>query len=79
MNHVIKELGYKGTILQRSYRKMTISRSFYYNSFVKVMVKIFGSQNMAALYPILCYVTGLNCTCSSKITSYHLLSKPTRK
>ena len=33
---VICELVYKGTILQRSYRKMTTSWSFPYNSFVKL-------------------------------------------
>ena len=36
MDNVISELCYKGTILQRIYRKMTISLSFSYNSFVKV-------------------------------------------
>ena len=35
MDHVISELCYKGTILQRNYRKMTIPWSFSYNSFVK--------------------------------------------
>ena len=32
---VISELCYKGTIEQRNCRKMMISRSFSYNSFVK--------------------------------------------
>ena len=49
MNHVMSELCYKGLILQRNNRKMTIhghfpiiplknSWSFSYNSFVKFMV-----------------------------------------
>ena len=33
--HVISKLCYKGTNLQRNYRKMTIKWSFSYNSFVK--------------------------------------------
>ena len=36
MDQVICELCYKGTILQRNYRKMTIFWSFSYNSFVKL-------------------------------------------
>ena len=35
MDRVISEPCYKGTILQRNYRKMTIKWSFSYNSFVK--------------------------------------------
>ena len=35
MDHVISESCYIGSILQRNYRKMTISWSFSYNSFVK--------------------------------------------
>ena len=35
MDHVISELRYKGTILQRHYRKMTMKWSFSYNTFVK--------------------------------------------
>ena len=35
MDSVIGELFYKGAILQRIYRKMTILWSFSYNSFVK--------------------------------------------
>ena len=35
MDCVIRELCYKGTILQRNYEKLTISWSFLYNSFVK--------------------------------------------
>ena len=34
MDCVISELCYKGTTLQRNYKKMTISWSFRYNSFV---------------------------------------------
>ena len=36
MDCVISELCYKGILLQRNYRKMTISWSFSYNSFVKL-------------------------------------------
>ena len=36
MDCVISEPCYKGAILQRNYRKMTILWSFSYNSFVKV-------------------------------------------
>ena len=44
-------------ILQRNYKKMTILPwSFSYNSFVKFHGKKFGSQNMAVLYPIPCYI-----------------------
>ena len=39
MDLVISEPCYKGTILQRNYRKMTIIWSFSYNSFVKFHVK----------------------------------------
>ena len=42
---------YKGTILQRNYRKMTIKWSFSYNSFVKFHDKKFGSHNITVLYP----------------------------
>ena len=35
MNNVISNLCYKGTILQRIYRKMTMQWSFSYTSFVK--------------------------------------------
>ena len=35
MDCAISEPCYKGTILQRNYRKMTIKWSFSYNSFVK--------------------------------------------
>ena len=46
MDRVISELCYKGTILQRNYRKMTIKWSFSYNSFVKFHgTKIWESQN----------------------------------
>ena len=55
MNPFISELCYKGTILQRNYRKMTIKWSFSLNSFVKFHCKKFGSHNMTVLYPNLCY------------------------
>ena len=35
MYHVISELCFQEAILERNYRKMTISWSFSYNSFVK--------------------------------------------
>ena len=47
---------YKGIILQRNYKKMTISWSSSYNSFVKFHGKKFGSQNMTVLYPNPCYI-----------------------
>ena len=42
---------YKGTILQRNYRKMTMKWSFSYNSFVKFCGQIIWSHNMTGLYP----------------------------
>ena len=50
MNHVIK-----GTILKRNYRKMTISWSFFYNSFVKFHGKNNWEPQMTILYPNPCY------------------------
>ena len=35
LHHVISELCYKGTILQRKYRKMTFLWTFFYNSMIK--------------------------------------------
>ena len=57
MDHVMSESYNKATILQtlRNYRKMTISWSFTYNSFVKVHGKIIGRHNMNVLYPDSCY------------------------
>ena len=55
IDHVLSESCYKGTILQRHYRKMTIKWSFSYNSFVNSMIKKFGSHIMIMLYPNLCY------------------------
>ena len=40
MDRVISGSCYKGTILQKKYRKMTIKWSFSYNSFVKFHGKI---------------------------------------
>ena len=51
---LIGELGNKGTILQWNNRKMTISWSFSYNSFVKFNGKN-GSHNMTMLHPNPCY------------------------
>ena len=53
MDHVISEVCYKGTILQRNNRKMTISWSFSYNSFVKFCGKRFGIH-MTVFYLNLC-------------------------
>ena len=39
MGYVISELCYKGTFLQRNYRKTTILWSFFYNFFVKFHIK----------------------------------------
>ena len=50
MDHVIFELCYNETILQRNYRKMTILWSFSNNSFVKFHGNNFGSYNMTMLY-----------------------------
>ena len=41
MGTAISESCYKGTISQRSYRKMTMKWSFFYNSFVKLHGKKF--------------------------------------
>ena len=54
MDPAISEPCYKGTILQRNYRKMTMS--FSYNSFVKFHGKFFLSHNMTMLYPKPCYI-----------------------
>ena len=45
---------YKGTILHRNYRKMTILWSFSYNSIVKFHGQKIGSL-MTVLYPNMCY------------------------
>ena len=55
MDSVIREFGFKVTILQRNYRKMTIIWSFSYNSFVKFHGKKFGSHNMTVLYSNPCF------------------------
>ena len=46
MDHAISKSCYKGAILQRNYREMTISWSFPDNSFVKFHCKKLGSHNM---------------------------------
>ena len=65
MDHYISELCYKGTILQRNNRKMTIKWSFSCNSFVK-----YYGKNMAAATRmsfnqisviIRCVINGLHC------------------
>ena len=55
MDSVRKESWYKGTILQRIYRKMTILWSFSYNSLVKFHGKKIRRQIMTVLYTDLCY------------------------
>ena len=47
MDTVISELCYRGKILQRNYKKMTILWSFSYTSFVKFWVNF----NIVDLYP----------------------------
>ena len=58
MDHNVSESCYKGKILQRNCRKMTMKWSFSYNSFVKFHVNKYGSHNMMTLlhaYPTNCY------------------------
>ena len=53
MDFVISELCYKGTILQRIYRKMTILWPFSYHSFVKFPSNYpvnYMVNNMTVLY-----------------------------
>ena len=52
---VINESYYKGTIIQRNYRKTNMTWSFSYNSFVKFHGKKNGRHIMAVLYPNLYY------------------------
>ena len=61
MDHVISELCNKGTILQRSYRKITILGSFSYNSFLKFQyMEIIWEPHQDCVYNILISViTGL--------------------
>ena len=51
MYHVLGKSCFKGAILQKNYRKITISWSFSYNFFVKFHGKNFWSHNMTVLYP----------------------------
>ena len=53
IHHVISELCYKGSILQRNYLKMTISWQFSYNSFVIFHGKRILEPKHDVLYPIL--------------------------
>ena len=55
MDSIISESCYKGIILQRNYRKMTISWSFFYDSIVKFPFQKFRSNNMTVLNPNPCY------------------------
>ena len=50
MEHVLSEPCYKGTVLQRNYRKMTILWSFSFNYFVKFHGKITWELNVTADY-----------------------------
>ena len=53
MDHVISESYHKGTILQRTYRKITMKWSISYSSFIKFHgEKKLGSHNRNVLYPI---------------------------
>ena len=55
MECVINESCYKGTMLLRNSRKMTILWSFSYNSCIKFTGKKIGCHNMTVLYPNPCY------------------------
>ena len=58
MDLVISESCYKGTILQRNYRKMTILWSFSYNSFVKFHGnKIWKLQQARVISKSFCVIT----------------------
>ena len=65
MDCFICESCYKGTILQRNYRTMTILWSFSYNSFVKFHGTKLGSHSMTVLYQICvimrCVIKGFHC------------------
>ena len=50
MYSVINELCYKGTILQRKDRKMTVSLSFSYNTFAKFLGNKFGCESMCTKF-----------------------------
>ena len=52
MDRVISESGYKGTILQRIYWKMTFSWSFSYKTFVKFHGKNLWSHNITVFIQI---------------------------
>ena len=67
MNCIISEPCYKGTLLQRKYRKMTISWSFSYNFFIKFRgKKIWEPQTVS--YPNPCYIE----VCCTEIAMYSL-------
>ena len=55
MDQVISELCYKGKILQRIYRKMTILWLFPIFPLNSYRVEGFGSHNLTVLYPNPCY------------------------
>ena len=74
MDHVLSELCYKWTILQRTNRKMTILWSFSYKSFVKFYGKKLGSNNMIVLYPNTCY----NEVCYKETVLYLLKQIPSK-
>ena len=75
MDRVISELCYKGTILQRNYRKPTILWSFSYDSFAKFHNKTFESHNMTMLYPNLCY----NEVCNTGSTLHVVVHVPDKE
>ena len=68
---VISELCYKGTILQRNYRKMTILWSFSCNSFVKFQGKKMGATTRQCYHVISKSVYNEVCY---KETALHLYS-----
>ena len=56
MDRVISEWCYKGTILQRNYRKnVHFSLSFSHSSLKNSRINKFGSHNITVVYPNLCY------------------------
>ena len=56
MDSILSQSHYKRAILQRTYRKMTISMSFSYISFVKFHGKQFASHKMTMLFTSVCVI-----------------------
>ena len=55
MGHVVLEMCYKGSILQKNFREMTITWSFSYNSFVQLHSLKKWRTRMTVLNTNLCY------------------------